>query len=468
MAIDVRRAEGALPHRDRLARLVAQLQLRQPLRPREHAPRAPAREQRRRHPRRPRLRHPLPPRHGDRHVGARRRARAPRQHRHRRGDLPGPRAADERGLGHPALRDERERDRRRAPRPDVGAPRHRGDRARATSSTTSARRSAAAASSPSPRAMRPRAGSRSTSATPSCSPVAWRPASRSWSRRRRTCTCSWRSAPPTLDGAGALATGDAVRLTDEGPLTLTAGTRGARGAGLGDGVAPCASSRSTGRDASSGERRCDLGGRGGRRRAGPAGERPHRVTRWPITSLALAAADRDLVVGFDFSFSLPAWFFDARGFTTVDELWAAAAPRRRRWLADVRPSVLGTARPAATRSPRAPAGHRSRRSRRTAGCGRSRRSRSAATAAWVPARSAAGRCSRGSEAQGFAIWPFDDARTPLVVEVYPRACTGAVVKTDIRQRAALLDRRFPRTRSASSATVRSRVTTRSMRPSPRW
>ena len=46
--------------------------------------------------------------------------------------------------------------------------------------------------------------------------------------------------------------------------------------------------------------------------------------------------------------------------------------------------------------------------------------------------------------EGFAIWPFDDARTPLVVEVYPRACTGAVVKTDIRQRAALLDRRFPR------------------------
>ena len=46
--------------------------------------------------------------------------------------------------------------------------------------------------------------------------------------------------------------------------------------------------------------------------------------------------------------------------------------------------------------------------------------------------------------EGFAIWPFDDARTPLVVEVYPRACTGAVVKTDIGQRAALLDRRYPR------------------------
>jgi hypothetical protein len=44
---------------------------------------------------------------------------------------------------------------------------------------------------------------------------------------------------------------------------------------------------------------------------------------------------------------------------------------------------------------------------------------------------------------GFAIWPFDRGRVPLAVEVYPRACTGAVVKTDVRQRAALLDRQFP-------------------------
>ena len=29
-----------------------------------------------------------------------------------------------------------------------------------------------------------------------------------------------------LDGAGSLDTGDAVRLTDAGPLTLTAGTEG--------------------------------------------------------------------------------------------------------------------------------------------------------------------------------------------------------------------------------------------------
>ena len=54
---------------------------------------------------------------------------------------PGPRAADERGHRHPALRDERERDRRRPPRADVGAARHRGDRSPGTSSATSTTRS---------------------------------------------------------------------------------------------------------------------------------------------------------------------------------------------------------------------------------------------------------------------------------------------------------------------------------------
>ena len=38
----------------------------------------------------------------------------------------------------------------------------------------------------------------------------------------------------------------------------------------------------------------------------------------------LAAADPDLVVGFDFSFALPAWFFAAQELTRVDDLWAAA------------------------------------------------------------------------------------------------------------------------------------------------
>ena len=92
-----------------MARLVAQLQLRRALRPEEHAPRSAARAERRHRRGRRRLRHAPAPRHGDRHVGARRRARAPRQRRQRRRHHARRRAAHERGHRHPPLRDERER-----------------------------------------------------------------------------------------------------------------------------------------------------------------------------------------------------------------------------------------------------------------------------------------------------------------------------------------------------------------------
>jgi predicted nuclease with RNAse H fold len=36
---------------------------------------------------------------------------------------------------------------------------------------------------------------------------------------------------------------------------------------------------------------------------------------------------------------------------------------------------------------------------------------------------------------GFSIWPFDDAKLPAVVEIYPRLLTGAVVKSDREARA---------------------------------
>jgi hypothetical protein len=156
----------------------------------------------------------------------------------------------------------------------------------------------------------------------------------------------------------------------------------------------------------------------------------------------LAATDEDLVVGFDFSFALPAWFFAAQGLTTVDDLWAAAARDGDRWLAECEPPFWG--RPGRTR-PDLPTRLRVTEAAiaRYGGVGPK-------STFQVGGNGSVGTGSiRGwpvlarLRREGFAIWPFDDARTPLVVEVYPRACTGAVVKTDIRQRAPLLDRRFP-------------------------
>jgi hypothetical protein len=44
---------------------------------------------------------------------------------------------------------------------------------------------------------------------------------------------------------------------------------------------------------------------------------------------------------------------------------------------------------------------------------------------------------------GFAIWPFDDPRAPMAVEIYPRALTGPVLKSRHRARREYLARRFP-------------------------
>ncbi len=157
----------------------------------------------------------------------------------------------------------------------------------------------------------------------------------------------------------------------------------------------------------------------------------------------LAAGDPDLVVGFDFSFALPAWFFAAQGLTTVDDLWAAAIRDGDRWLTECEPPFWG--RPGRAR-PDLPAHLRVTEATiaRYGGVGPK-------STFQVGGNGSVGTGSiRGwpvlarLRREGFAIWPFDDARTPFVVEVYPRACTGAVVKTDIGQRAALLDRRYPR------------------------
>ena len=45
--------------------------------------------------------------------------------------------------------------------------------------------------------------------------------------------------------------------------------------------------------------------------------------------IALAEHEPSLVVGFDFSFSLPAWFLDANGCSSVDDLWVTGGAARR-------------------------------------------------------------------------------------------------------------------------------------------
>jgi hypothetical protein len=168
-------------------------------------------------------------------------------------------------------------------------------------------------------------------------------------------------------------------------------------------------------------------------------------TRAELTDdlLARASASPGVVVGFDFSFSLPTWFLDERGFAGASDLWDAAARDGEDWLRECAPPFWG--RPG-KRRPELP-GHL--------------RVTEAAIGAIGGIRpkstfqiGGAGSVGTGSlrgfpvlarlRAAGFSIWPFDaPASAPIAVEIYPRLLTGAVVKSDVGARGAYLDRHFP-------------------------
>jgi hypothetical protein len=143
----------------------------------------------------------------------------------------------------------------------------------------------------------------------------------------------------------------------------------------------------------------------------------------------LASHDAELIVGLDFSFGLA-----APHDTLVD--WTDAA-QHEAWLADCDPPFWG--RPGRTR----PGDQQEW-----------RRTEELARADGLPVKSTfqiggAGSVGTGSlrgwrhlarlREQGFAIWPFDEPRLPCAIEIYPRACTGPVVKRSTAARQEWLD-----------------------------
>jgi hypothetical protein len=146
------------------------------------------------------------------------------------------------------------------------------------------------------------------------------------------------------------------------------------------------------------------------------------------------ARDDTLVVGFDFSFSLPAWYLDTLGVSNGPELWRVVAEHGETWLRECEPPFWG--RPGRPR----PDQHHLRDTERAvaAFAGLSPKS----TFQIGGAGSVGTASLRGMpmltrlRTAGFAVWPFDDRRWPLVVEVWPRLFTGPVVKRRPEARAA--------------------------------
>ena len=148
--------------------------------------------------------------------------------------------------------------------------------------------------------------------------------------------------------------------------------------------------------------------RGTRRRAPPARSRTHARPGGRRARGAGCATPTGVVVGFDFSFSLPEWFLRERGFAEcAGRCGTPRRPTARTWLRDCEPPFWGRpgrARPGPA-SPSAPHRGRDRRGRRHPPevdvPGRRRRERRA------PARSAGSPRSRRLQDAGYAIWPFD-------------------------------------------------------------
>jgi hypothetical protein len=168
-------------------------------------------------------------------------------------------------------------------------------------------------------------------------------------------------------------------------------------------------------------------------------------TRNEIADYVLDRAEHDpaLIVGFDFSFSLPAWFLDECGYQSAPALWDAATEAGEGWLRDCADPFWGRrgrGRPdlpehlrATERAVAAVGGIRPKSTFQIGGAG----SVGTGSVRGFPVLS---RLQRA----GFAIWPFDEpAQPPVAIEIYPRVLTGVVVKSSPTARRAYLDARLP-------------------------
>jgi len=146
-----------------------------------------------------------------------------------------------------------------------------------------------------------------------------------------------------------------------------------------------------------------------------------------------AARHPDIIIGLDFAFSMPVWFLREYGFASAHALWAhVAAGEGEAWLAACQQPFWG--RPGSRRPSIDQARPLMRRCERGIG---------AKSVFQVGGAGAVGTGSlrgmpmlHGLHERGFHVWPYDEPGWPLVVEIYPRALTGCVVKSSPRAREA--------------------------------
>jgi len=152
--------------------------------------------------------------------------------------------------------------------------------------------------------------------------------------------------------------------------------------------------------------------------------------------VGLVEREPSTLIGLDFAFSFPSWFFDHRGVTDVFGMWTHVAEHAERWLVDCPWPFWGRG---ARLSPTTDA-VLYRLTEQGIGA-------KSAFQLYYPG--AVGASSlRGMphlatlRAAGMHIWPFDTFALPAVVEIYPRRFTGEVTKSSAPARRAYLASRY--------------------------
>ena len=138
------------------------------------------------------------------------------------------------------------------------------------------------------------------------------------------------------------------------------------------------------------------------------------------------------------AFSLPAWFIGELGLETAAELWALPEERIEAWLAACEPPFWG--RPGRRRPPDAA----TRGYRRTdlERLGRPKSPFQIGGSGAVGTGTLRGfRLLHRLREAGFAVWPFDDPRPPVVLEIWPRLFMGRLNKSRLESRLAHLRER---------------------------
>jgi hypothetical protein len=156
--------------------------------------------------------------------------------------------------------------------------------------------------------------------------------------------------------------------------------------------------------------------------------------------IADARAAPSMVVGLDFAFSMPGWFLDRLGVRTAPELWSLVRQQGERWLRTCEPPFWGRpGRPRPKLSATPPWVREAERSCPSVGGIAPKSIFQIGGAGAVGTGSLRGMAALDDlRRAGFAIWPFDPPRLPLVVEIYPRLFTGPVAKSRIAARLACL------------------------------